>query len=154
VRRARREGSTSGRKRIRGSGVEAAAPAHPERTYKIGEAAKLVGVRAFVLRFWETQFSALRPKHSVSGHRYYQAKDLEAFKLIKDLLHRQRYTIEGARKYLKKVGIDGALNEAAAAARTNRPEKDQGLPALDDSIRARLSAIRRDLISLRTMLGP
>jgi len=49
----------------------------PERGLKIGEAARALGVETYVLRFWETQFPFLKPKHTRTKHRFYQEKDLE-----------------------------------------------------------------------------
>ncbi|HZZ07351.1 MAG TPA: MerR family transcriptional regulator, partial [Candidatus Binataceae bacterium] len=77
--------------------------AHP---LKIGEAAKLLGVEAYVLRFWETQFPFLRPRHARSKHRFYGEQDLETLRLIKRLLHQERFTIEGAKKYIREVGLE------------------------------------------------
>lgn len=74
----------------------------PDRGLKIGEAAELLGVKPYVLRFWETEFSQLRPAHTHSRHRYYTAKDIELLRLIKRLLHEERFTIEGARKRIKE----------------------------------------------------
>ena len=48
----------------------------PERGLKIGEAARVLGVETFVLRFWETQFPFLKPKHTRTKHRFYQERDV------------------------------------------------------------------------------
>jgi DNA-binding transcriptional MerR regulator len=73
----------------------------PDRTYfRIGEVAKLIGVEPYVLRFWETEFSALDPKKSGTGHRLYRRKEVQLVLEIKRLLYEKRYTIEGARKFL------------------------------------------------------
>lgn len=74
----------------------------PDKLYfRIGEAAQITGVKPYVLRFWETQFPALGPRKAGSGHRLYRRKDVELVLEIKDLLYRNRYTIEGARKFLE-----------------------------------------------------
>jgi DNA-binding transcriptional MerR regulator len=77
-----------------------------DRPFRIGEAAKLVGVEAYVLRFWETQFSFIRPKQSRSRHRYYTQADVEALKTVKRLLHTEGYTIAGARRFVREKGLD------------------------------------------------
>ena len=77
-----------------------------ERPLRIGEAAKLVGVEAYVLRFWETQFSFIRPKQSRSRHRYYTLADVETLKIVKRLLHTEGYTIAGARRFVREKGLD------------------------------------------------
>lgn len=75
----------------------------PDKLYfKIGEVADIVGVEAYVLRFWEAEFPALSPKKSESGHRVYRKKDVETLVRIKELLYDKGYTIAGARKQLKR----------------------------------------------------
>jgi DNA-binding transcriptional MerR regulator len=71
--------------------------------YKIGEAGKLVGVEPYVLRYWETEFSFLKPRKNKSGQRVYVKKDLEILLQIKKMLYQDRLTIEGVRK---KFGED------------------------------------------------
>ena len=74
----------------------------PEKKYfKIGEVAKLVGVEPHVLRYWETQFSQVRPQKSRSGHRQYRRRDVETLLAIRELLHVQGFTIAGARRALR-----------------------------------------------------
>src|SRR6516165_4110023 len=74
----------------------------PDKLYfRIGEVARLAGIKPYVLRFWETEFSGLGPKKSGTGHRLYRRKDVELVLEIKRLLYEQRYTIEGARKCLE-----------------------------------------------------
>ena len=87
----------------------AGAEGDSERLLKIGETARLLGVEAYVLRFWETQFPFLRPRHAHSKHRFYAAQDLQKLRLIKRLLHEERFTIEGAKKYIGEVGLERAL---------------------------------------------
>lgn len=90
----------------------------PERKYfKIGEVAELVGVEPHVLRYWETQFSQLRPHKARSGHRLYRRREVETLLVIKDLLHVQRFTIAGARQALRQQGITTLLPTAAENAR-------------------------------------
>jgi len=71
--------------------------------FKIGEVADLVGVKAYVLRYWETEFEALKPKKSKHNQRMYERRDVEALLMIKKLLYRDRFSIEGARAALKKM---------------------------------------------------
>ncbi len=77
------------------------APDIPDKLYfRIGEVANLAGIKPYVLRFWESEFAALGPKKSGTGHRLYRRKDVEMVLEIKRLLYDRRYTIEGARKVL------------------------------------------------------
>jgi DNA-binding transcriptional MerR regulator len=82
------------------------APAElPDKLYfKIGEVAKLVGVKPYVLRYWETEFSIVRPGKTRSKHRLYRRKDVETLLEIRRLLYAERYTIEGAKRRLRESG--------------------------------------------------
>ena len=77
----------------------------PDKLYfKIGEVARLVGVKPYVLRYWETEFSILRPGKTRSRHRLYRRKDVETLLEIRRLLYAERYTIEGAKRRLREAG--------------------------------------------------
>jgi DNA-binding transcriptional MerR regulator len=77
-------------------------PEIPNKLYfRIGEVAKLAGIKPYVLRFWESEFGNLGPKKSGTGHRLYRRKDVELVLEIKRLLYDKRFTIEGARKVLE-----------------------------------------------------
>jgi DNA-binding transcriptional MerR regulator len=66
--------------------------------YSISEVSDLLGVKAHVLRYWETQFKVLRPKKARGGARRYKKRDIEILFDIKQLLYDQRFTIAGARR--------------------------------------------------------
>ncbi len=70
-----------------------------QRQFRIGDLANELKVKKFVIRFWEQEFG-LSAERSEGGHRFYTTADLRIFQIIKDLLHNQGYTIEGARKQL------------------------------------------------------
>src|SRR5438105_5604505 len=71
------------------------------RLYRpISEVSELTGVKAHVLRYWETQFSMLRPRKNRAGNRMYRPEDVQLLMRIKELLYARRFTIEGARKRL------------------------------------------------------
>lgn len=82
--------------------------------FKIGEVARIVGVKPYVLRYWETEFSILKPGKTRSKHRLYRRRDVEILVKIKDLLHTRRFTIEGARKKLREESA--AIESPAATA--------------------------------------
>ena len=69
---------------------------------KIGEVAKLLGVKPHVLRYWESEFPSLKPKKNPSGQRIYARADIDAIVEIKNLLYNQRYTISGAKRRLAR----------------------------------------------------
>lgn len=77
-------------------------PAVPDKLFfKIGEVSRLTGLEAYVLRYWETEFPALRPRKSGGGQRVYTRKDVECVLQIKQMLYEQGFTIAGARKRLR-----------------------------------------------------
>ena len=127
------------------------------RGYKIGEAASVVGVKPYVLRFWETQFPFLRPHHASSGHRFYSDADLVAFAMVKRLLHSERFTIEGAKKHIREVGLERVLD---GIVRPSHERKSRTAPtaASDKSsgnehrLRRTLLELKRDLESLKNRL--
>ena len=70
--------------------------------YTISEVSNMTGVKAHVLRYWETEFPSLRPKKNRAGNRNYRPKDIKAILVIRDLLYREKFTISGARKKLQE----------------------------------------------------
>jgi DNA-binding transcriptional MerR regulator len=71
--------------------------------FKIGEVADLLGIKQYVLRYWESEFEMLKPKKASNNQRYYMRKDVENAYLIRKLLHRDRFSIEGARAALRDL---------------------------------------------------
>ncbi len=65
--------------------------------YSIGEVSKIVGLKSYVLRYWETEFKQLTPPKNRSGNRTYRQKDIDIILEIKNLLYGKKFTIEGAR---------------------------------------------------------
>ena len=89
----------------------------PDKIYfKIGEVARLTGVKPYVLRYWETEFKAIQPVKSRSRQRLYRKRDVELILTIKQLLYEQRFTIEGARKKIREDLGEGELAVVDAAA--------------------------------------
>ncbi|MCP4632742.1 MAG: MerR family transcriptional regulator [candidate division Zixibacteria bacterium] len=82
--------------------------------YSISEVAEITDLEPYVLRFWEKEFSQLRPKKNRAGNRTYQLKDIDIINRIKTLLYSDGYTIDGARKVLKEnkqLGKDAGLSK-------------------------------------------
>ena len=105
------------------SEAAAAQPEIPDKLYfRIGEVSHLVGVEAYVLRYWESEFPGLSPRKSSSGQRMFRRKDVELLLRIKHLLYSQKFTIEGARKALsdqnKEKNKAGAPPKSAPAKQT------------------------------------
>ncbi|NLD28407.1 MAG: MerR family regulatory protein [bacterium ADurb.Bin270] len=79
-------------------------PNIPNKLYfRIGEVSKLLNVEPYVLRYWESEFTEIKPSKSKSGQRLYKRRDVEMLVKIKELLYDERYTINGARKRLKET---------------------------------------------------
>jgi len=71
-----------------------------EKTFRIGEAAEMLELKSYVLRYWETEFPQLVPNRTEKGQRLYTSGHVDLLRNIKDLLHVQGMTLEGARRVL------------------------------------------------------
>jgi len=109
-----------------------------KRYYRIGEVSKITGVKSYVLRYWESEFRWMAPQKSRSRQRLYRQRDIDMILLIKKLLHDQRYTIAGARKKLREMGVAKA--------------RDSGGLAIETDHRARYQKIKEELLAVRAML--
>lgn len=72
-----------------------------KRFFRIGETSRIIGVKPYVLRYWEKEFQSIRPRRADSRQRTYQREDIETIGEIKKLLYEEKLTIEGAKKRLK-----------------------------------------------------
>lgn len=70
--------------------------------YTIGEIGRIAGVKPHVLRYWEREFSLLRPIRRASGHRQFTRRDVQTVQRIRELLYDKRFTLEGAKKLLRQ----------------------------------------------------
>jgi len=95
--------------------------AEERKLYKIGEVSRITALKAFVLRYWETEFPMLRPVKSEKGQRLYREQDLATVLEIKRLLYDEGFTIAGARKHLKENGA-GPSEAATRSAKTGAGE--------------------------------
>lgn len=112
----------------------------PDKLYfKIGEAAEAVGVKPYVLRYWESEFRAIKPVKNTAQHRLYRRSDIETLCQIKQLLYTERLTIEGARKQLKEM--------------QKKDRRQEELPLGEVNLRAELLRVRRDLQAIRRLLS-
>ncbi len=109
--------------------------------YKIGEVSKIVGVEPYVLRYWETEFSFLKPRKNKSGQRVYIKKDVELLLSIKKLLYQERYTIEGVRK---RLGLGSVTVEPKPKQDLQKKEVRQSTRAIEH-VKKRLREILSQL---------
>jgi DNA-binding transcriptional MerR regulator len=110
-----------------------------KRYYRIGEVARITGVKPYVLRYWESEFRWMAPAKSRSKQRLYRKRDIDTIQLIKKLLYEEKFTIKGARKKLRDLGV-------ARAGETAQLEMSLGDP------RIQLRRIRQELEVIRGML--
>ncbi len=128
-----------------------------EKIYKIGQAAKLVDLKSYVLRFWEGEFEQLEPIRTPSGQRLYNDGHIRLIRKIKTLLHDEGLTIEGARKRLD-VPEDLAIDSEV-----DHPDSGRFIPQLplfsnagNDSEPAEkrvLKDVHSELLEIKKILG-
>ena len=120
-------------------------PIPAKRYFTIGEASELCGVKPHVLRYWEQEFTQLKPVKRRGNRRYYQHHEVLLIRRIRDLLYEQGFTINGARHRLETEATgDGGI---AAPTRTSRPA--QGLATTLSP-----AEIRQVIEEIRQILGP
>jgi DNA-binding transcriptional MerR regulator len=102
--------------------------------YSITEVSELTGVKPHVLRYWETEFKALRPKKNRAGNRTYRAGDIKVIQLIKVLLYEEGFTIAGAKKRLLQTKANPS----------GRSKKDKKAEALE--------SLKKDLLEMKKIL--
>jgi DNA-binding transcriptional MerR regulator len=108
----------------------------PEAFRTIGEVTKALGIRQHVLRYWEEQFPMLRPVKRSGGRRYYRPEDVRLIETIDRLVHREGYTLRGARQALEGIGRPPPVPRA---------EEPGEAVSTSSEIANRLRAIRNDL---------
>ena len=106
----------------------------PDKSYfRIGEVSKLLNVQPYVIRYWESEFKTIRPIRTRSDQRLYRRRDVEELLLIRKLLYKENFTINGARKQLRKI-----RGEEGFAARDEREEilarLEKGLQEIRDLV--------------------
>ncbi|HOY83748.1 MAG: MerR family transcriptional regulator [Candidatus Cloacimonetes bacterium] len=111
--------------------------------YTIGEVSNLLGEKPYVIRYWESEFSFLRPRREEGRIRKYSQENIELLRRIQDMLHNQRYTIEGARQKLKEERRSSRA--ALPAPRVQIPE-----PGTAGEMKQLLRGLRSSLDEIRS----
>lgn len=112
-------------------------PSHPRKLfYRVQEAAEIVGVQPYVLRYWETRFPMLRPERFANDERRYRQSDLQLLLRIRELLYEEKFTIAGA---VEKLEQEDAAERLTAPAPIVRPAV-----VVEDETPARLPSIQAD----------
>ena len=108
--------------------MEKALPAIPAKRYfTIGEVSELCGVKPYVLRYWEQEFTQLKPMKRRGNRRYYQHHEVLLIRRIRELLYDQGFTISGARNRLAEghaAARAASLHAAEAAEAGGPPDED------------------------------
>ncbi|MBX3618406.1 MAG: MerR family transcriptional regulator [Rhizobacter sp.] len=150
--------------------MEKALPAIPAKRYfTIGEVSDLCGVKPYVLRYWEQEFTQLKPMKRRGNRRYYQHHEVLLIRRIRELLYEQGFTISGARNRLTEL-VHGRAEPALPGAKEpegiESPESDNAVLADDDSgplddavpvpevitSEVSMGQMRQELISIRGLL--
>ena len=97
--------------------------------YSIGEVSEITGLKQYVLRYWETEFTQLRPSKNRAGNRTYKAQDLTLIKEIQTLLYKRKFTIKGARQYLKDLQAN-TVNSAEKIVQISKSPSELDLKTL------------------------
>jgi DNA-binding transcriptional MerR regulator len=162
--------------------MEKTLPAIPAKRYfTIGEVSELCGVKPYVLRYWEQEFTQLKPMKRRGNRRYYQHHEVLLIRRIRELLYEQGFTISGARNRLTDAAAtrhDNAARISAAAAKLQRSGTDGGGEGDGDgdrhgrkaedsaseherlafepigSVTLSSAQVRQELLSIRGLLGP
>jgi DNA-binding transcriptional MerR regulator len=102
--------------------------------FRMGEVSRLMGVEAYVLRYWEMEFKGLSPKKSSTGQRMFRRRDVELLLQIKHLLYERKFTIEGARQWLAehpgRERVNDMVNNSTIVAQTELFPLQNPLPEI------------------------
>src|SRR5437763_10577133 len=127
----------------RADGTEKLPPIPPKRYFTIGEVSELCGVKPHVLRYWEQEFTQLRPIKRNGNRRYYQHHEVLLVRRIRELLYEQRFTISGARNRL-----DESLSAASARSASPSPSA----PRAHETRSVALAALKQELRNVIELL--
>ena len=115
-----------------------AVPQIPDKFYfKIGEVSRILGVKPYVLRFWESEFR-ISPAKNKSQHRVYKRQEVETLQEIKRLLYEERFTIDGARAKLKE--------------RTKGKQQQLKLELAENPFKVELRKMKKELSKIQSIL--
>jgi DNA-binding transcriptional MerR regulator len=122
-----------------------ATPEIPDKLYfKIGEVAKITTVKPYILRYWEAEFKIIKPHKSRGNQRVYRRKDVELILFIKNLLYKEKFTLDGAKKRVREL---------------KKEEKEAGkksqmlLPFTEKKLQSEMKSIQKELASVLKILS-
>lgn len=141
-------------------------PIPAKRYFTIGEVSELCGVKPHVLRYWEQEFTQLRPMKRRGNRRYYQHHEVLMIRRIRDLLYDQGFTISGARNRLQELAqgerkrpnepvLEGVEVIELDAGDSTLTEFEDSLPPEEaDAFHHQLVQLRQELTEIRDLLSP
>jgi len=118
--------------------------------FRIGEVADILGLKTYVIRYWEGEFPFLAPEKGASGQRVYQRAQIEMLVLVKHLLYVERYSIEGAKKRISELRRTGKLRETLDRLLNQREPDPLGPGSVIE--KARVAALEEKLKELQTLI--
>ena len=92
--------------------------------YSISEVCRMTGLEPHVLRYWETEFAQMRPKKNRAGNRAYRMKEIQYIQYIRQLLHEEKYTLQGAKKRLSEVTAEEVAGQTTLLRVPPTPKKE------------------------------
>ena len=146
--------------------MEILPPIPAKRYFTIGEVGDLCGVKPHVLRYWEQEFTQLRPMKRRGNRRYYQHHEVLMIRRIRDLLYDQGFTISGARNKMQEIlqtereqkndapALFDAEDSLSPQDSAPKSEMEQADSAPSDADESNLLFIRRELSEIRDLLSP
>jgi len=111
--------------------------------YSISEVCEMCALEKHVLRYWESEFPQLNPRKNRAGNRTYRSKEIELIKTIQFLLHEEKYTVEGARRQLKRWR-DGDTKKSFCEGHYHNPEPATGKHQVLSDLKGVLSMLKGD----------
>ena len=128
----------------------------PSRVFfRIGDVAEILGVKPYVIRFWESEFPFVAPDKAASGQRVYRRSQIESLVLVKHLLHVERYSIEGAKKKLTELRKMAKLKEAMTALVTAEDQNEVvvgSLVAKSETAIENITALEQKIVDLQNLI--
>jgi len=122
-----------------------AGPEIPDKLYfKIGEVARITKVKPYILRYWESEFKIIKPQKSQGNQRVYRKKDVELIVFIKNLLYKEKFTLDGAKKRVREF-----KKEEKAAGKKSQ----MALPFTEKKLQSEMRSIRKELASVLKILS-
>ncbi len=122
-----------------------AGPEIPDKLYfKIGEVARITRVKPYILRYWESEFKIIKPQKSQGNQRVYRKKDVELIVFIRNLLYKEKFTLDGAKKRVR---------EFKKEEREAGKKSQMALPFTEKKLQSEIRNVRKELAAVLKILS-